>query len=228
MSYFKLITVCGYQFPVTTDGLLINPRYYPKLNVRGNLDSTWENALIQAVLVFETIQDAVSEINSGAGDFRSYEDAERYVKYMRNVDRFDVASGVVKEWLNEEWLELPDDLEWMFIAIHKRLHPPSPPINPSKPTKVIMPDPGYVYLIQSPTGVYKIGRAKNPDNRMETFSVKLPFEVAYIHLIPCENYRHSERQLHIRYADKRINGEWFDLTPEDVAWIKSIETGGDL
>lgn len=42
---------------------------------------------------------------------------------------------------------------------------------------------GYVYLIQSPTGYCKIGRTKNPEDRLSTFKVKLPFEVEYLYLI---------------------------------------------
>ncbi len=34
---------------------------------------------------------------------------------------------------------------------------------------------GYVYLLQSPTGYWKIGRTSDPNDRMKTFSVKLPF-----------------------------------------------------
>lgn len=81
---------------------------------------------------------------------------------------------------------------------------------------------GFVYLIQSPTGSYKIGRTRNPDNRMKTFSVKLPFEVDYICTIESADMYALERQLHKKYASKRINGEWFDLDPEDVAAIQGM------
>jgi Meiotically Up-regulated Gene 113 (MUG113) protein len=78
---------------------------------------------------------------------------------------------------------------------------------------------GYVYLIQSPTGSYKIGRARNPEDRMKTFNVKLPFEVDYVHLIETSDMYGLERAFHKRYAQKRVNGEWFMLDPEDVQYI---------
>ena len=82
---------------------------------------------------------------------------------------------------------------------------------------------GQVYLIQSDRGHYKIGMTKNIDDRMATFHVKLPFEPDLIHVIECEDRRATEKALHIKFAAKRINGEWFDLTGTDVAFIKSIK-----
>jgi len=82
--------------------------------------------------------------------------------------------------------------------------------------------PGFVYLIRSESGHYKIGRTVNPEDRIQTFSVKLPFRVEYEHLIKCEDQVALERALHTRFSDKRVEGEWFDLSPEDVAYIKSI------
>lgn len=81
---------------------------------------------------------------------------------------------------------------------------------------------GYVYLVQSPTGSYKIGRTKDPDNRMKTFSVKLPFEVDYVCLLETADMYALERDLHRKFASKRINGEWFMLAPADVAHIKEL------
>lgn len=81
---------------------------------------------------------------------------------------------------------------------------------------------GYVYLIQSPTGAYKIGRTSNPDDRMKTFSVKLPFEVEYVCLIPTPDMYGFEAQLHDHFASKRVNGEWFALDTDDVEYIKGL------
>lgn len=82
--------------------------------------------------------------------------------------------------------------------------------------------PGFVYLIRSETGYYKIGRTVNPENRIRTFSVRLPFRIEYEHLIKCADQIALEKELHTKFADKRIDGEWFELTPDDVAYIKSL------
>ena len=81
---------------------------------------------------------------------------------------------------------------------------------------------GYVYLLQSPSGNYKIGRTSNPDDRLKTFSVKLPFEVEYVCVIQTDDMYALESNLHQRFWDKRVNGEWFTLSPEDVAHIKGL------
>src|SRR5258707_4205423 len=60
---------------------------------------------------------------------------------------------------------------------------------------------GYVYLLQSSSKNYKIGRTKNPKDRIRTFSVKLPFEVEYIAVIQTTDMYGLERQLHERFVD---------------------------
>lgn len=84
------------------------------------------------------------------------------------------------------------------------------------------PTYGFVYLIQSPTGSYKIGRTRNPNNRMRTFGVQLPFEVDYVCVIETGDMYQLERQLHQQFANKRINGEWFLLDAQDVASIQGM------
>lgn len=81
---------------------------------------------------------------------------------------------------------------------------------------------GYVYLLRSSNGFYKIGRTVDPDDRIATFSVKLPFDVEYEHVISCSDMYELETRLHVHFAFKRVNGEWFDLSPDDIAYIKSL------
>lgn len=93
-------------------------------------------------------------------------------------------------------------------------------VRPSK-----KPRPGYIYLVRAitPDNHYKIGLSKNPVTRIESMSVKLPFPIESIHQFPTNNMHIAERQLHERYADKRANGEWFQLTDQDVQDICGIE-----
>jgi hypothetical protein len=81
---------------------------------------------------------------------------------------------------------------------------------------------GYLYLLRSTTGYFKIGRTTDPTNRIKTFEVKLPFEVAYEHVFPTDDMFGMEKALHSRFAEKRVNGEWFALAPDDVEYIKSL------
>ncbi|VVP48250.1 hypothetical protein PS838_05212 [Pseudomonas fluorescens] len=78
---------------------------------------------------------------------------------------------------------------------------------------------GVVYLLKSAYG-YKVGRTRNIPNRMRAFGVKLPF----IYTIPLcawfEDCHAAESRYHRRFADKRINGEWFDLDDSDIQLLR--------
>lgn len=79
---------------------------------------------------------------------------------------------------------------------------------------------GVVYVLKSAYG-YKVGRTRDVPSRMRTFGVHLPF----IYTIPlCAWFDHcheAESRYHARFADKRINGEWFDLTEADIEQIRN-------
>ena len=74
---------------------------------------------------------------------------------------------------------------------------------------------GFVYIVHS-NGAYKIGHAKIVDKRIEQISPVLPFPVELVIAIAADDRYALERELHERFADKRLNGEWFVLTEEDL------------
>lgn len=81
--------------------------------------------------------------------------------------------------------------------------------------------PGYVYFVQEyMTGSFKIGKTKHIDRRMNVFNVKLPFENKLIFLIKTADHHQTEIAFHRHFSDKRLEGEWFKLTREDLAWVK--------
>lgn len=94
---------------------------------------------------------------------------------------------------------------------------------PKKEPKGRKPVAGYVYLLKSPTGHYKIGCTSNPHNRAKTFGIQLPFEVEFLALIYFEDMYTLEAEMHEEFAHKRVNGEWFALDDADVEYIKSME-----
>jgi hypothetical protein len=79
---------------------------------------------------------------------------------------------------------------------------------------------GYVYLI-SGGGYYKIGKTTNLQDRRKQIGLQLPFEVSLRHAIQAEDIDRLEIYWHERFAGKRLNGEWFALTAEDVADFES-------
>lgn len=82
-------------------------------------------------------------------------------------------------------------------------------------------NPGYVYIVRSDTGHYKIGRTADPSNRLRTFGLKLPVEIEPIILIKTGDMVRLEKTLHQQYRHKRINGEWFSLCPVDLVWLSN-------
>ena len=75
---------------------------------------------------------------------------------------------------------------------------------------------GYVYLLKS--GKYfKVGRSNAPGRRVYELAIQLPEPVATVHTIKTDDPVGIERYWHQRFAERRKNGEWFELRREDVA-----------
>lgn len=77
--------------------------------------------------------------------------------------------------------------------------------------------PGYVYLLKhGARREFKIGRTNNPIRREGEIGIELPQRLKPIHMIETDDPSGVEPYWHKRFADKRLNGEWFALGPEDV------------
>ena len=80
---------------------------------------------------------------------------------------------------------------------------------------------GYVYLIQHGNRrEYKIGMTYNPIRREGEIRLQLPEKVIPIHTITTDDPSGVERYWHKRFAKKRKEGEWFQLSPSDIKAFK--------
>lgn len=83
---------------------------------------------------------------------------------------------------------------------------------------------GYVYLLQDiSTGLCKIGRTKNPNERISNIQVGNPTFYRLLNLIKCKNYFSGEKYLHLILKKYRKRGEWFLLPEEVQEWLKLFD-----
>lgn len=74
----------------------------------------------------------------------------------------------------------------------------------------------FVYLFRHANGLTKIGFSKDPRKREQTLQAEDP----RVNILAVKSGLQSlETRLHAIYSDKRVRGEWFDLTDNDISWL---------
>lgn len=124
------------------------------------------------------------------------------------------------------WLENYESVLSTANAITRFTQTNMPSVSPAKQGRDIRAiESECVYLIKdiSVTGYIKIGRTNNLARRLGAFKVQLPFEIEVIHIIRTHDSKTLEAELHRHFADKRVNGEWFNLTVDDVERLRSMQ-----
>lgn len=85
----------------------------------------------------------------------------------------------------------------------------------------------FVYLMEDlRNGLFKIGQSQTPEKRENTLQSEVP-EISVRFYLPAPDT--AEKELHEMFDSKRIRGEWFQLTPQDILSIIGIlKQKGDL
>lgn len=140
--------------------------------------------------------------------------------HWRQKQFFSFADSVIQRYgLADLFAERFTDLDQINFSSRK----PNPGIARRLPG---VATPGYVYLLRSEYG-YKIGKTVSMKSRTRLFEVKLPFRFSIEHFAHFQDYSQAERDLHDHFRTKRLEGEWFDLLPEDILHIKTLGRPGE-
>lgn len=78
---------------------------------------------------------------------------------------------------------------------------------------------GFVYIIRS-SRFYKIGKSNAAGRRERELAIQLPEKATTVHVIRTDDPGGIEAYWHKRFEAKRKNGEWFELSGQDVAAFK--------
>lgn len=77
----------------------------------------------------------------------------------------------------------------------------------------------FVYLMfDSNLNAYKIGHSKTPKIRETTLQAEKPTIEMLFYF---SGTTKTEKDLHAKFAEKRMRGEWFKLDQSDINWIES-------
>ncbi len=102
--------------------------------------------------------------------------------------------------------EFSDVLAWCTVK----------PVAPEPDAKPDTSCDGFVYLIKSGR-FYKIGKTVSVGMRERQLQIQLPQQARTVHTIKTDDPSGIEAYWHRRFEAKRKNGEWFDLSAQDVA-----------
>ena len=216
MTMAWMITIDGFQFGFTSqsrfgfggitiipkDGYLDDPKYIAAVKKAVN-SIPYMDARALIIEMFGSDNDA--EYYGMEPDYHPQEKQQALALIMSEGYAFDMDE------------QLRDAIARM--ASSKRTHP--------KVTNKRSPRPGFVYVLQGPDGNYKIGRTIDYRGRIDSLTVKLPFDVHPLMVIRSDDYCALEKMLHDRFADKRVRGEWFALSEQDIQHIQE-DFSGDI
>lgn len=199
--------------------------WYPHIWLR------WSDAIREAGFEPNKLQDRIGDFEilekyaafvreighipvSGEIRLKSSSDASfpAHSAFSRFGSKWDLLEKLVN-YIAEQHLEYDDVVQlcrnYLEVSPRKTLARPAEP-------KISF---GFVYLMKAGKH-YKIGRTRSLEKREREIGLIVPELRKTIHWIETDDPSGVEAYWHRRFGDKRGNGEWFNLSAEDVAAFK--------
>jgi uncharacterized protein YdaU (DUF1376 family) len=91
-------------------------------------------------------------------------------------------------------------------------------------------EPGYIYLARRDSdGAIKIGSSNNVPRRIAQLKYKHRDSISLVGSFAVPDMCDAESALHKRFSNKRLHGEWFSISKEDIAAITPVgDMKGDM
>ncbi len=115
-----------------------------------------------------------------------------------------------------ERLRKMDSASPLILLLESAIGPEAPLDEDAGSTEILI---GSVYLLKSGR-YFKVGRSNAAGRREREIALQLPDKAAMVHVIQTDDPVGIEAYWHSRFADRRKNGEWFELKAADIAAFK--------
>jgi hypothetical protein len=148
---------------------------------------------------------------------RAYLDSEMHEYYYKGDWSNDPHLKLIIEAYEQNIIPITEEMykrviSWMNGKAYLVTYPPKQVID------------GFTYLMVDSNGLYKIGYSKDPATRLKKITSKAN-PVSIVCQIRNTNCAYLEYELHTKFHERRISGEWFELTAEDVDYITALAVG---
>lgn len=78
-----------------------------------------------------------------------------------------------------------------------------------------------LYIFKADTGLHKIGCSLNPTIQLQSLRGG-PSQITFVWSRQMQDAQQVKRELHQHFQAQRVRGEWFKLSDENIAYIKSL------
>jgi hypothetical protein len=140
--------------------------------------------------------------------WRGAEDVPSVTTVKAHFPRWALLANALRDWAS-----VPDNVQYIGILKFVSESVERPLSSQTAPAY------GHVYLLRAGEN-YKIGQSSDLEKRVKSINVALPDKATLEHAISTDDPSGIEAYWHRRFADRRMNGEWFKLSRADVLAFK--------